>query len=100
MAIRFHRPAVVAGARNQEASAFAADISKYVTETLGLPTTWGVQVGGTQSTLHWFTDFADMTEMEAGLQKTLTDPRYGETVMKAAHLFVEGRTEDSIIYLM
>ena len=100
MAIRFHRTAVVAGARTQEASAFAADISKYVTETLGLPTSWGMQVGGTQATLHWFTDFADMNEMEAGLQKTISDPGYGETVMKASHLFVEGRTEDSIIYMM
>lgn len=100
MAIRFHRTAVVAGAKNQEASAFAAEISKYVTETLGMPTTWGLQVGGTLATLHWFTDFADMAELEAGLGKTITDAGYMEALAKAEDLFVEGRTEDSIIYMM
>jgi hypothetical protein len=100
MAIRFHRTAVVAGSKNQEASAFAAEICKYTTETLGMPTAWGLQVGGTLATLHWFTDFADMTELEAGLAKTLTDAGYTEALANAADLFVEGRTEDSIIYMM
>jgi hypothetical protein len=100
MAIRFHRTAVVAGAKNQEASAFAAEICKYTTETLGMPTAWGLQVGGTLATLHWFTDFADMTGLEAGLAKTMTDAGYTEALTKAADLFVEGRTEDSIIYMM
>ncbi len=100
MAIRFHRTALVAGSRDQEASAFAAEICTYTTESLGLPTSWGLQVGGTLGTLHWFTDFADMTELEAGMAKTLTDTGYKELMAKAAHLFVEGRTEDSIIYMM
>lgn len=100
MAIRFHRTALVAGAKNQEASAFAAEISTYTTETLGMPTTWGLQVGGTLATLHWFTDFADMSALEAGLGKTLTDPGYMEALAKAADLFIAGRTEDSIIYMM
>jgi hypothetical protein len=100
MAIRFQRTAVVAGAKNQEASAFAAEISEYVTETLGMPTTWGLQVGGTLATLHWFTDFADMAELEAGLGKTITDAGYMEALTKAEDLFIEGRTEDSIIYMM
>jgi hypothetical protein len=56
MAIRFQRTALVAGVKGQEAMAFAADVSKYVTETLGLPTTWGLQVGGTFATLHWFSE--------------------------------------------
>lgn len=100
MAIRFHRTALVAGVKNQEASAFAAEVSKYTTETLGMPTAWGLQVGGTLATLHWFTDFANMTEFEAGLGKTLTDAGYIELLAKAADLFVEGRTKDSIIYMM
>jgi hypothetical protein len=100
MAIRFHRTALVARAKNQEASAFAAEICKYTTETLGMPTVWGLQVGGTLATLHWFTDFANMTELEAGLVKTLTDAGYMEALTRAADLFVEGRTEDSIVYMM
>ena len=65
MAIRFQRTALVAGVKGQEAMAFAADVSKYVTETLGLPTTWGLQVGGTFATLHWFSEYADMAELES-----------------------------------
>lgn len=100
MALRFQRTALVAGVKNQEAVAFAAEISKYATETLGMPTAWGLQVGGTFARLHWFTDFANMTEFEAGLVKTITDAGYIEVLAKAEDLFVEGRTEDSIIYMM
>ena len=76
MAIRFQRTALVAGVKGQEAMAFAADVSKYVTETLGLPTTWGLQVGGTFATLHWFSEYADMAELEAALLKITTDSGY------------------------
>lgn len=100
MAIRFQRTALVAGVQNQEATAFAGEISSYLTETLGMPTTWGLQVGGTFATVHWFVDFADMAELEAGLGKTLTDTGYLEILAKADDLFIEGRTEDSIVYLM
>ena len=100
MAIRFQRTAIVAGGKNQEAVTFAAEISTYATETLGIPTVWGLQVGGTLATLHWFSDFADMAELEAGLVKTLADAGYVEATTKVADLFVEGRTEDSVIYMM
>ena len=100
MAIRFHRTAVVAGVKNQEASAFAGEISKYLTETLDIPTTWGLGVGGTLGTVHWFTDFADMAELEAGLVKSLTDAGYLEILAKAEGIFIEGRTQDNLIYTM
>ncbi len=100
MAIRFQRTALVAGVKGQEAMAFAADVSKYVTETLGLPTTWGLQVGGTFATLHWFSEYADMAELEAALLKITTDSGYQDVLAKAKDLFVEGSTEDSIIYMM
>ena len=100
MAVRFQRTALVAGVKGQEAMAFAADVSKYVTETLGLPTTWGLQVGGTFATLHWFSEYADMAELEAALLKITTDSGYLDVLAKAKDLFVEGRTEDSIIYMM
>ncbi|WP_107771152.1 hypothetical protein [Nocardioides sediminis] len=100
MTIRFHRTALVAGAKQQEAAGFAAEVSQYVTETMGLPTTWGLQVGGPLSTVHWFTDFEDMAAMEAGLVKTITDAGYLKLLAKAEDLFVEGRSEDSIVYMM
>jgi hypothetical protein len=80
--------------------AFATEISTYVSETLGMPTTWGIQVGGTFMTLHWFTDYASMADLEAALVTVLADAGYLDILAKAQDLFVEGRSEDSIIYLM
>ena len=100
MAIRFHRTALIAGAKDQEAAAFAAEVSEYVTETLGMPTAWGLQVGGTYGRVHWFTDYANMAELEAGLVKTIADAGFQALLAKAKDLFIEGRTEDSIIYMM
>jgi hypothetical protein len=99
MAIRFNRTSVVAGAKGQEAAAFAAEISKYVTDK-GMPTAWGMQVGGAYGAMHWFTDYPDMAAFEAGMVMTLTDPGYLEILAKAEGLFIEGSTEDTIIYLM
>ncbi|WP_344942745.1 hypothetical protein [Terrabacter ginsenosidimutans] len=65
-----------------------------------MSTTWGVEVGGPVGTMHWYTDFADMAELEAGLGKSMTDAGYIELIARAADLFIEGRTEDSIIYIM
>ena len=100
MAIRFHRTSLVAGVKGQEAAAFAAEISKYLTESMGIPTTWGMQVGGTFGTMHWFAEYPDMAAFEAGLIKTITDPGYIAILAKAETIFVEGTTEDSIIYMM
>ncbi len=100
MAIRFHRTSLVAGVKGQEAAAFAAEVSEYSTETLGIPTTWGMQVGGTYGTMHWFSDFEDMAAFDAAVMKTLTDPGYLAIMAKAEELFVEGTTEDSVIYMM
>jgi hypothetical protein len=99
MAIRFHRTSLVAGAKGQEAAAFAAEVSKYVTDK-GMPTAWGLQAGGAYGTMHWFTDYPDMTAFEAGMVMTISDPGYLAILAKADGLFVEGTTEDTIIYMM
>jgi hypothetical protein len=100
MAIRFHRTSLAAGVKGQEAAAFAAEVSKYLTESMGIPTTWGMEIGGTFGTMHWFAEYADMAAFEVGLGKTLTDPGYIALLAKAEPLFVEGSTEDTIIYMM
>ena len=99
MAIRFHRTAVVAGGKGQEAGAFAAEVSKYVTDK-GMPTTWGVQAGGVSGTVHWFTDYPDMTAFEAGMVMSMTDPGYLAVLAKAEGLFIDGSIQDTIIYMM
>ena len=100
MAIRFHRTALVAGVKDQEAATFAAEISTYTTETLGMPTSWGLGVGGTYGRVHWFTDFANMAELEAAMVTTMTDDGYLAIMATAKDLFLDGSSEDSIIYLM
>lgn len=100
MAIRFHRVGLVASGKAQEAAAFAAEISKYSTEALGIPTVWGLQVGGAYGSMHWFSDHADMAAFEAAMFKTLTDPGYLAILAKAEDMFLEGSVEDSIVYLM
>lgn len=100
MTIRLDRTGLVAGHRNPEAATWAAEMSTYLTEKLGMPTTWGVEVGGPVGTIHWYVDFANMAELEAGLGKSMTDAGYIELIARAADLFIEGRTEDSIIAIM
>lgn len=100
MTIRLDRTGLVAGHKNPEAAAVAAEISTYLTETLGMSTTWGVEVGGPVGTLHWYIDFVNMADLEAGLTKSMTDAGYIEIIARAADLFIEGRTEDSIVYMM
>jgi hypothetical protein len=100
MSIRFHRTSLVAGVKGKEAAAFAAEVSTYLTESMGIPTTWGMEVGGTYGTMHWFAEYTDMAAFEVGLVKTITDPGYIAILAKAEDLFVEGTTEDTIIYLM
>lgn len=100
MTIRLDRTGLVAKHQNPQAAASAAEISAYLTEKLGMPTTWGVEVGGPVGTMHWYIDFADMAALEAGLAKSMTDPGYIEIIARAASLFIEGRTEDSIIFMM
>ena len=41
-----------------------------------------------------------MAELEAALLKITTDSGYQDVLAKAKDLFVEGRTQDSIIYMM
>jgi hypothetical protein len=100
MGIRFHRTAKVESGQGDAAAAFAAEVAKYVTEHWGTPTIWGLQVGGTYGTVHWFTDFANMTEFEAQIGRTLTDEGYRALLAKAQDYFVTGSTEDTIIYTM
>lgn len=100
MAIRFHRTALVAGNKGQEAGAVAAEVSEYVTQNWGSPSTWGMGLGGTYGTVHWFTDYEDMAAFEQAVLRSVTDPGYLAIVAKAEGLFIEGRMEDTIVWLM
>jgi hypothetical protein len=52
-----------------------------------------------QSKYCWFSDYADMAEMEAGIQRTMTDERFNELVNNGEQLFVAGSGEDRVIWM-
>ena len=100
MTIRFQRTGVVDRNKHDEASAFAAEVSEYVTENWGITLEWGMQLGGTYATIHWFSDYDDMAAFEAGLMRTIMDEGYRALLKKAGDYFLPGSIQDSIIYMM
>jgi hypothetical protein len=90
MRVRFQRTAVALPGKGPAATAFAAQIAQYTTEALGIPTTWGVFVGDTYGKYCWFSDYADLAEIEAGIQRTMADERYNELVNDGEQLFLAG----------
>ncbi len=99
MGVRFHRMADIAPGRREEAIAFAAEVSAYVTENWGTKVTWGVEVGGRLGRIHWFSDHESMAEVEANLAKSMADDKYVAIIDKAEGLFLP-EVEDTIIYTM
>jgi len=100
MAVRFQRTAKIERGKWDEAMEFAAEVSEYMTTTLGFPTTWGTQVGGTYGMLHWFGDYENMAELEMALLRTATDEGYRALLKGAEDCFVTGGLTDTIIYMM
>ena len=99
MAVRLQRTAVALPGKGPAATAFAAEIAQYSSEALGIPTTWGVFVGDAYGKYCWFSDYADLAEMEAGIQRTMTDERFNELVNDGEQLFVAGSGEDRVIWM-
>lgn len=99
MGVRFARVGTIARGKRDEGVAFAASISDYVRENLGVDVTWGVQMGGTLGTVHWHVDYNDMAHLEQAMGWTMSDAGYKKLVDDAADLF-DGPTEDTIIYTM
>ncbi len=99
MGVRFTRTSTMARGKTDEAMAFAARVSEYVSENMGVEVKWGGQVGGTTGCLHWYVDYDDMAHMERVLGATLMDEGYKKLVDDAADLF-EGPAQDTIVYLM
>jgi hypothetical protein len=99
MAVRFQRTAVALPGKGPAATAFAAEIAQYSSEALGIPTTWGVFVGDAYGKYCWFSEYANLAEMEAGIQRTMTDERFNELVNDGEQLFVAGSGEDRVIWM-
>lgn len=100
MGVRLDRTAVVDRGKANEAMKFAAAVSSYIEDNWGIPMTWGMEVGGTFGTVHWFADYTDMAQLEETLGRTMTDEGYQKLLEDAADLFVVGETSDTIVYTM
>ena len=99
MGVRFTRSGLVSRGKAKEATAFAAQISEYIKENLGVPVTWGMEIGGTLGTMHWHVDYTDMAQLEKALGWTMTDEGYQKLIDDAIDLF-DGAPTDTIIYTM
>ena len=87
----------MAPGKGMEATAFAAEISEYVTENFGTKVIWGGQVGGGTGNVYWFIDYDDMAHLQRGMEWSWTDEGYLELIMGATGLF-DGYGNDVIVY--
>ncbi|MFQ5553992.1 MAG: hypothetical protein ACE5GC_01315 [Acidimicrobiia bacterium] len=99
MGVRLDRSAVIERGKRDQALEFAATVSDYVGENFGVTVTWGLQVGGTLGTLHWYADYESMAQLEETLGRTMTDAQYLKLVDEAADLFA-APPEDTLVYTM
>ena len=99
MAVRFNRTAIIERGKRDEALQFAATISEYWQENFGLAVTWGVQIGGTLGTVHWYSDHENMAQLEEAFGFAMSDEGYLKLIADAQDLFA-APPEDTIVYTM
>lgn len=98
MGVRLDRRGIIARGKRDEALAFAAEVSAYVTEKWA-PVSWGAEIGGTNGAIHWYSDYDSLAHMEQIFMATLTDEGYVNLLDAAADLF-EAPVEDTITMIM
>ena len=99
MALHFERTADVAPGKGQEAMAFAAEVSDYVSERW-VNVSWGFEVGGQVGRVHWFATYDDMAQFEKTTGESLADPGYTEIMQKSIGLFLPGSGQDTMVMMM
>lgn len=99
MGVRFTRTGLIERGRRDEALEFAATISAYFEETYGVGVTWGLEIGGTVGTLHWYSDYESLAHLEEVFGRTMTDTVYKKMLDEAVDLFSEA-PEDTIVVTM
>jgi hypothetical protein len=87
----------MAPGKGREATAFAAEISDYVTENFGVKVLWGGQVGGGTGNVFWYIDYEDLAHLQRGMEWSWTDEGYLELLDRAVYLF-DGYGNDTIVH--
>ena len=95
--IRWQRSIRSSGARNLEAVQWAKEVTDYVNSK---HPNYKVQVFssrfGDVNMLVWQVDFEDLAALDKYQQSFNTDQGYWELIKKAAGLFIEGTTNDTV----
>ena len=98
--IRFTRTAVTAQGQSAQAMEFAAKVTQLVNERYpDAGVRWGMEVGGTAGTIHWFMDLPDLLTVEQMFTGLLSDPEYLSLVDSSGAAFLPG-AKDSMVAML
>ncbi len=97
MSVRWTRSAQISQGRFPEAIAWAKEAAGFVEKKYQLPAVAVfMDAFGKSGVIRWSIDFADLGAVEKALGQTLADPEYHKLVAKAATLFIDGSTHDTV----
>ena len=97
--VRFHRSARTAvGARFPETVQWAKEVAEYINSKYPDATVlvFAEQYGAV-GTIHWYADYEDIATLDRVGSQLLTDEGYWGILGKAADLFIEGSTKDTLM---
>ena len=97
--LRFHRSARTAvGARFPEAVQWAKEVTEYINSKYPEATLLAfAEQYGAVGTIHWYVDYEDIATLDRVGSQILTDEGYWAILGKAADLFIEGSTKDTLM---
>ncbi len=98
-AIRFQRTFSIAAGKNREATQFAKEVAKYVSDNYSETTIVAyTETLGDLGKVSWFGDYKDLATLESVFQRLAADQGYQAMVarVRASGLFVQGTGHDTL----
>lgn len=96
--VKFHRKALIARGKAQEAIAFAMEVTDYINKNYPeYPVEVYSEAYGNTGTIHWFGSSPDLGALQEVQTKIGADPEYQAILAKATDLFVEGSLQDKLL---
>jgi hypothetical protein len=97
MSVRWTRSSQISQGHFPAALAWAKEAAGFVEKKFQLPhvDVW-MDAFGKSGVIRWSIDFPDLGAVEKALGQTLADPEYHKLVEKAAKLFIDGSTHDTV----
>jgi hypothetical protein len=96
--IRFQREARVARGKEQEAVAWAKQISDFLNQKFpeAQVQTFTSRFGS-MGRVYWMADLPDLAALDAYQQQIAEDEEYWKLIAKSNDLFIEGSIEDTVV---